>query len=222
MSVIDTASHAVASIAVGDTRTACGRPRWHPCVRGCFADAVTAGWVSVIDTATNTVGTASPWALTLSELPSAPTEKMSMSPFQRRHGVGDRLAANTVARPSPRVAVRTSAVSPDGARIYVPNWFDHTVSVISQVFVSRIGTCLISWGNIRWCRRRWRWLARHRQPLLQDPAAPPIMAIIARAAAPHLGRPIETAKWATLRTCCVDDRETTDHLTTPRGLGAVV
>jgi hypothetical protein len=81
------------------------------------------------------------------------------------------------------------AVSPGGARVYVPNEGDNTVSVISNVLSWRwpdlVGDLL---GGVAVGGGVWLVIGRHAYPI---PPRPIAVAAIARAAAPYLGAPIE-------------------------------
>jgi len=85
-------------------------------------------------------------------------------------------------------------VSPDGSRIYVTNSLAATVSVISNVFSWRwpdlVGELL---GGVAVGGGGWLVIGDH---FYKIPPRPLAMAIIARAAAPHLGSRIENRELA--------------------------
>ena len=177
ISVIDTASHAVASIAVGGHPhgVAVSPDGTHVYV-GVFADAVTAGWVSVIDTATNTVGTAIPVGIYPFGVAVSPNgEDVYVTNFSDDTVSVIDSAANTV---SATVPVGGSPVLSGGQPRRRPHLCpqlvrSHRVGDLAGVSSPGSGPARSRRRNIRRCRRRWRWLARHRQPLLQDPATSP-------------------------------------------------
>jgi hypothetical protein len=86
------------------------------------------------------------------------------------------------------------AVSPDTTRVYVTNAVDNTVSVISNVFSWRwpdlVGELL---GGVAAGGGGWPVIGNH---FYKIPPHPLAMAIIARAAAPHLGSRIENRELA--------------------------